>query len=63
MMEYVREVDNGVWIVTGLGGNGMTLSFGLAQEVMDCADSGAPWEDTPSEPVRPAIASSSLDRG
>lgn len=63
MMEYVREVDNGVWIVTGLGGNGMTLSFGLAQEVMACAESGGTWEETPSEPVRPAIASSSLDRG
>lgn len=63
MMEFVREVEPGVWVVTGLGGNGMTLSFGLAQEVMACAEAGGTWEDTPSEPVRARVASPSLDRG
>ena len=32
--EYIHKPANNIWIVNGLGGAGMTLSFGLAEEVV-----------------------------
>lgn len=33
--EWVYQAGDNIWLVNGLGGAGMTLSFGLAQEVLD----------------------------
>lgn len=32
--DFVMEVEPGLWVVNGLSGAGMTMSFGLAQEVV-----------------------------
>jgi FAD dependent oxidoreductase TIGR03364 len=33
--EWVHQAGDNIWLVNGMGGAGMTLSFGLAQEVLD----------------------------
>ncbi|MBL8757981.1 MAG: TIGR03364 family FAD-dependent oxidoreductase [Phycisphaerae bacterium] len=40
--EFVVQARPNVWVVTGLGGAGMTLSFGLAEEVLPAVLGEAP---------------------
>lgn len=46
--EYVARVDTGVYLVTGLGGAGMSLSFGLAEETIDAILADQPWTPPPA---------------
>lgn len=51
LLEFIHAVHPTVHLVTGLGGNGMTLAPGLARELLSTLDRGEPWTPTPSAPA------------
>ena len=54
-VQFVHEVEPGATVVTGAGGCGMTMSFGLAEESWDAWESGEFVDGAPSTDGRAAV--------